>query len=70
MIKPIVHYKSLHGSIVVGQSATVFPVDHPDAENVSNTTVAFTSNVVSYSPETGEFETMNTRYVPLESKLS
>ena len=64
-MKPIVHYKGAIGPIVVGRSATVFPVDHPNTELVSNTTFVHTSPVVSYDQETGKFETQNTQYVPV-----
>lgn len=49
--------------IVVGESAVVVPVDHPDTEAVVNGMTALTSEVVSYNTDTGEFETKNTRYV-------
>lgn len=64
-MKPIVHYKGLAFHIAVGRSATVFPVDHYNQELVSNTTFVHTSRVVSYDQKTGEFETQNTRYVPV-----
>lgn len=64
-MKPIVHYKGAIGPIVVGRSATVFPVDHYNTTLVSNKKHAFTSTVVSYDQETGKFETQNTQYVPV-----
>lgn len=52
-----------HGRIVVGEGAFVKPVDHPDTENVRNGEYAYTSEVLSHDADTGEFETLNTRYV-------
>lgn len=49
-----------------GQSAFIFPVDHPDTERVSNTAFARTSTVVSYNEVTGIFETVNTIYIPVK----
>lgn len=53
--------------IAVGESAFIVPVDHPDAENVTNGNYAMTSRVQSYDAETGVFETLNTVYVPFET---
>lgn len=69
-IKPTVHYTHALGLIEVGRNATLQGVlDHPDKENVS-AEHAFhpyyyvtTSRVASYNPETGDFETQNTKYV-------
>lgn len=68
-MKPVVHYKPNPeiDFIAVGRSARVFPVDHQNhvpGQSVSNTKYAITSTVQSYDPVTGEFETLNTRYVP------
>ena len=63
--KKVVQYVvSPHTYIREGESALVVPVDHPDTENVANGVHARTSTVVSYNTDTGEFETLNTRYVP------
>lgn len=62
--KPVVQYRvSPYTRIIVGDSAFVIPVDHPDTENVVNGVGALTSEVISYDTETGEFETKNTKYV-------
>lgn len=50
--------------VVVGHSAWVVPVDHPDEEYVTNGQMALTSRVVSYDETTCIFETMNTVYIP------
>ena len=64
MNKKVVHYTSVFREPVVGQSAIVTPIDHPDTENVSNTKPVFTSQVVRVRayPDNGEFETLNTIY--------
>jgi hypothetical protein len=66
-MKKTVHYDQSKGAfnIVMGSSAVVFPTDHPDSERVSNTTHVRTSAVVAIRAN-GEFETMNTVYVPKE----
>ena len=67
VLKSIVHYyKNLMHDINLGGKAFIHPVDHPDTERVSNTTWVFTSKVISHDPDTGEFETLNTKYVPKE----
>jgi len=53
-----------HTYIVVGDCAFVFPVGHPDTDNVSGLNHATTSTVLSYDIETGEFETKNSLYKP------
>jgi hypothetical protein len=65
MAKPVVHYYLIrkHNYINVGQSASVYPVDHPSAL-VSNMRICHTSKVLWYDETTGEFETENTKYVP------
>lgn len=64
-MKPIVKYKSSKvRHIVIGKSACVFPIDHPNPNGlVSNTKQIYTSTVLSYDKSTGDFETLNTRYV-------
>lgn len=64
-MKPIVHY--VGPAVRYGNSALLHPVDHPnhlDGHDVSNTTVARTSDVVSW--EGDRIETKNTIYMPLE----
>lgn len=63
--KKIVHYNAQEPvEVYVGYAAFVTPIDHPDAERVSNTRPVQTSRVLSYDVSTGEFETMNTLYKP------
>ena len=63
--KPVVHYRrDLYHHIRVGESALVYPIDHPDSERVSNTGIAQTTEVLAYSSVTGIFETKNTLYKP------
>lgn len=63
-MKPIVRYNSTYPShIQVGMGAYVWPIDH-QSDRVSNNSYAHTSKVVSYDKTTGEFETLNTRYIP------
>ena len=64
-VKPIVHYSSLIGGVEINYSATVVVVDHP-AKYLNDEPFIYTSYVVSYDEETGEFETRNTKYVPLK----
>lgn len=64
MSKKIVHYnRSRYKNIVLGHSAIVFPIDHPDTEQVSNTREVITSRVIKMFPD-GSFETLNTMYKP------
>lgn len=64
--KPVVRYRAISGSIRVGSPALVFPVDHP-GDLVSNRQLARTSPVLNYRRATGEFETLNTVYRPVEA---
>ncbi len=64
--KPVVHYRALSGSVRVGQPALVYPVDHP-GDLVSNSQFARTSTVLHYRRASGEFETLNTVYRPVEA---
>lgn len=59
--KPTVKYRDGYG-IAVGGCACIIPIDHY-SEYVSNGRYATTSTILSYDSNTGEFETMNTRYV-------
>lgn len=64
-MKPVVHYyKGSNTKIVVGDRVTLWPVDHT-GPYVSNEQYALTSRVVEVF-ENGVFETLNSRYVPLE----
>lgn len=66
MPKPTVRYTpSQMDYINVGQGACVFPVDHP-SDLVTNQRVCHTSTVLWYDNITGEFETKNTKYVPVK----
>ena len=59
--KPVVKYSKERGAqIGVGGSAFVYGLDHP---HLGEGYVS-TSEVLSYDSNTGEFETLNTRYVP------
>ncbi len=60
-VKPVVQYSKAYTSIVVGQSVTLRPVDHP--ATYLNGGIAHTSTVVSVELD-GSFETRNTKYVP------
>jgi len=62
----IVHYKPDPDQIIrVGRGTIVYPIDHPDTDNVSNTKPVITSRVLSVNLLTGEFTTENSRYIPL-----
>jgi hypothetical protein len=63
MNKPIVNYiKETAFPIAVGNVARVETTNHPDC---SNTNYVQTSRVIIYNSLTGEFETMNSKYVPI-----
>lgn len=65
--KQVVHYTpSENDFIKVGHGAFIKPLNHPDAERVSNTRYVFTSQVVAYDRDTDEFETLNTLYKPMK----
>lgn len=63
--KPVVHYTPHpNDHIVVDESATVMcPIDHP-SPRVRNGYPCYTTKVLMHNPETGEFETRNTIYIP------
>ena len=63
--KPVVHYSQLIGAVEIGHSAMVVTVDHP-AEYLNKAPYVHTSAVVSYDEGSNEFETLNTRYVPVK----
>jgi hypothetical protein len=60
-MKKVVHYRECFTKPVVGKSVICFPIDHPDAANVSNTRPIRTSTVVEVR-EDDEFETLNSIY--------
>lgn len=67
--KPVVRYDRSPSMywIQVGNSAYVTPLDHPnhlEGHHVTNGMQIRTSTVISYDKATGEFETLNTKYVP------
>lgn len=65
MNKPTVKYKQ--GSLVfngLNKSAILFPINHPDTENVSNQNPVWTSWVRAYDEASGRLETLNTIYIP------
>ena len=65
--KPVVHYiPNKYQMICTGTSAYVWPIDHP-SDLVSNTKPITTSKVIKYDRASGEFETMNTLYKPVDS---
>lgn len=67
MDKPKVHYIiSKNDVIQVGKWTIVQPIDHP-SERVSNATLVFTSEVISYDEDNNTFETKNTMYIGVES---
>ncbi len=61
MDKKVVRYSAVILLPVVGNSAIVLPVDHPDTDRVSNRNFVITSQVVRVGLN-GEFETLNTVY--------
>ena len=66
--KPVVKYQhdSIIGSLKVGKSAMIKPIDHA-SPFVSNTQHVYTSSVVKINAD-NSFETMNTLYVPTNEK--
>lgn len=64
MTKRIVHYRLSFPPIETGDRAYLFPIDHDDLENVSNTMPAMTSRVVSWDKIRGVIETQNSIYYP------
>lgn len=66
-MKPVVHYyKGSNTKITVGDRVSLWSVDHT-SPYVSNEQYALTSRVVEVF-ENGVFETLNSRYVPLEEQ--
>ena len=66
MEKKVVHYRkgSVTWPVLLGSSTYLFPLDHPDTENVSNTRLVRTSKVIAVAQDTGRIETLNTVYLP------
>lgn len=64
MNKPMVGYKNVE-HLELGQSALVFPVDHP-SPLVSNKKWILTSPVIKIEDDGQVFETLNTIYAPYE----
>jgi hypothetical protein len=64
IVKQIVYYSGLASDLTVGQSALVYPVDHP-SEWVSNKEIAQTSTVEAIL-DCGVFRTSNTEYRPVQ----
>lgn len=62
MTKPIVQYTGEGCFIKVGTSAFVITLDHPHTKNYIDRVVQ-TSEVISHNKVTGDFETLNTKYV-------
>lgn len=63
-MKPVVHYTEDHmhfPNIKVGSHANIIPVDHPRGH--LNGRWCVTSQIISVDGDTGDFETLNTRYV-------
>lgn len=67
-LKQVVLYTDLL-DCVVGCSATVIPLDHP-SYRVINGRLCYTSEVLSYDPVTGDFETRNTLYKRAEGSVA
>jgi len=65
-MKLLVQYDPLKNVFIkVGERAVICPIDH-QSRYVCNYLPVITTKVISYDVVTGEFETMNTRYIPKE----
>lgn len=71
--KPVVRYRKDVGVRISADpkdwdyGCLLQPIDHPNPVGlVSNRSVINTSKVVSYDPNTGKIETLNTIYLPSE----
>ena len=64
-VKPTVYYTSRRNNFEIGKSATITTVDHP-AAYLNEFPIVYTSAVVAFDEETGEFETRNTLYKPFK----
>jgi hypothetical protein len=65
-MKRVVYLRAL-SPIVVGQSATVIPLNHPDTENVQNCHPCYTTEVRRIYSDGTTFETKNTQYRLVET---
>lgn len=65
-MKPVVHYRGV--AEVSHRKAFLYPVDHPDRVNVSNTKLVRTSTVIDRDLATGRIETEHTIYMPETAK--
>lgn len=69
MTKPIVHYRG--HAIKAEERARLTPLDHnhhiPE-QRITNGFPVTTSRVLSWDKDTGRIETMNTIYLPEETK--
>lgn len=66
-MKPVVHYHKdafVQIPTLVGGCAMISPIDHPSVL-VSNKCSVITSPVVAFGDNAGEFETENTKYIPV-----
>lgn len=64
-VKPVVHYTARWNDFEIGKSVTITTVDHP-AAYLNDFPVVYTSAIVAFDEETGEFETRNTLYKPFK----
>jgi len=65
-MKPTVLYdEGIEHYIRLGYPAIVFPINHPDKDNVSNTKNVRTSAVITLHAD-GSFETENSIYKPCQ----
>lgn len=59
-----IYHPNKYERIIVGESAIIFGVNHPDKVNCPTGLMVYTSRVVSFDEITGVFETENTTYSP------
>lgn len=61
--RPVVKYKPFgFAGVEVGGYAMIIPIDHYNAQLVTNGGIARTGTVLAYDSVTGSFETRRTRY--------
>lgn len=63
------HFGGAFKGTPVGHHIQVVPINHPDADMVTNGEWATTSVVHAYDETTGHIETANTLYVPATSTV-
>lgn len=65
-MKPTVRYIPTPANFIeAGKRAHIVPIDHPDPnQQIDNGYPVWTSMVIFIDYETGNFETLNTKYVP------